>query len=160
MKKQDLKFVREQLDKKLEQYQVLKNITIPQKGWIRAIRDSLGMSMRQLADRLHVSKPRIARIEKDEIRGNLTIKSMHSIAEALNCQFVYGFVPNTTLKNTVRTQAVKIITDRMNNVSQHMLLEKQDIPNEEQNKLIEYEIEELINQYPRTLWDYRGKNYN
>jgi len=74
MKHRKLKRVREQLDETLQVFTEAANVARPIRGWIRAIRDALGMNMRQLADRLGVGQPRIVKIEHDELSGALTIK--------------------------------------------------------------------------------------
>ena len=70
MRKERTKLVREQLGAKLERLKPLRDTMPPHKGWIRAIRDALGMTGEQLAKRLGVSKKRISRIEHDEVVGD------------------------------------------------------------------------------------------
>jgi len=71
----------------------LKNIQQPQRGWIRAIRDALGVSGPQLAFRLGVSKQRISALEKAEIEGGASLNSIRQAADALDCDLVYALVP-------------------------------------------------------------------
>ncbi|MHC4212958.1 MAG: helix-turn-helix domain-containing protein [Planctomycetota bacterium] len=73
MKAKHKKLVREQLDETLRRFKPIKTLVPPPKGWIRAIRDALGMTGEQLAGRLNTNKQRIARIEQDEKLGKLTI---------------------------------------------------------------------------------------
>ncbi|MHC4952000.1 MAG: mobile mystery protein A, partial [Planctomycetota bacterium] len=94
-----------QLDAVLKAFKPLKTQTIPQKGWVRAIRDALGMSARQLASRMDVKQQRIVRIEQDEKQGRVTVNTLRKVAEAMECEFVYGFVPKESLEQTVRDQA-------------------------------------------------------
>ena len=93
MKKKNL--IREQLDASLQRFSHLRNAPPPPKGWIRAIRNALGMTAKQLANRLGVAQQAVARIENGELEGSVTIKTMRRIAERLDCVFVYGFVPLT-----------------------------------------------------------------
>ena len=83
MKHRKLKRVREQLDETLQVFVKTASIAQPIRGWIRAIRDALGMNMRQLAHRLGVSQSRIVKIEQDELSGALTIKPLENIARAI-----------------------------------------------------------------------------
>ena len=101
------KLIREQLDASLQRLRPILNVTAPPKGWIRAIRDALGMTAKQLANRLGVAQQAVARVEKEELAGSVTIKTMRRIAERLDCVFVYGFVPRTSLEETVARQAKK-----------------------------------------------------
>ena len=118
------KLIREQLDASLQRLRPILNVTAPPKGWIRAIRDALGMTAKQLANRLDVAQQAVARIEKEESAGSVTIKTMRRIAECLDCVFVYGFVPRTSLEETVARQAKKVAAQRLAQASQTMSLER------------------------------------
>jgi len=147
------KLIREQLDTTLKRFSALKAVTPPRKGWIRAIRDALGISTRQLGDRLGVSKSRITRIEQDEVRGNLTLKTMRRTADALDCVFVYGFASRKTLEDTLRKQAVQVAGKRVSRVAHTMALEDQALSENEQKKAFEAVVEELITTIPKSLWE-------
>lgn len=143
---------RQQLDNTLSDYAALKQNSPPVKGWIRAIREALGMSGKQLASRLKVSQPRIPRLEQDELSGVVSLKTMRHAAEAMDCVFIYAIVPRTTLEETVRTQARKVAESRTQRVSHSMLLEAQNLSSEEQRVSIEAAIEELVREMPKDLW--------
>ncbi len=153
MKAKQKKLAREQLDVTLKQFLPLKATVPPRKGWIRAVRDALGMSGEQLAKRLDTNKQRVSRIEQDEKLGNITVKTLRNVAEALNCEFVYSFVPKQTLEDTVRNQARIVAKKRMDRSDQMMRLEKQELGLSEKEKLMESMITEIIEKMPRTLWD-------
>lgn len=152
MKHRELKRVREQLDETLQVFVKTASIARPIRGWIRAIRDALGMNMRQLADRLGVNQSRIVRIEQDELSGALTIKTLEKIADQLDCVFVYGFAPRATLENTVRKQAACIAQERMNKISHHMYLEAQELTHHHSKAAFENMVEEIL-ESPSKLWD-------
>lgn len=147
------KLIREQLDVSLKRFSELKSVTQPKKGWIRAIRDSLGISTRQLGDRLGVNKSRITRIEQDEVGGSVTLKTMRRMADALDCVFVYGFVPRKSLEATLRDQAIHVAKKRMSRVAHTMALEDQGLSVDEQKKAFENVVDELIKAMPKTLWE-------
>src|SRR6266702_4655486 len=144
---------RQQLDKALSLFGFARNMQPPVKGWIRAVREALGMSGTQLAQRLKVSQPRIPKLEQDEVSGAVTLKTMRQAAEALDCVFVYALVPRTSLEDTVRVQARKIAVTRMQRVSHTMLLESQGLSEEEQCATLDAAVEELVREMPRDLWD-------
>jgi len=152
MRREDTKYIRQQLDAKLEKFQPLRDAIPPKKGWIRAIRDALGMTGEQLAKRIGTNKQRIARIESDEARGNVTVQTMRRVAEALDCVFVYGFIPRTSLEQTVRDRATKIAKKRMERVSQTMRLEQQELDDSEKQMSLGDAAERLINATPSILW--------
>ncbi|MFA7404607.1 MAG: mobile mystery protein A [Pelobacteraceae bacterium] len=144
---------RQQLDKTLSQFGFATGIQQPVKGWIRAVREVLGMSGTQLAQRLRVSQPRIPKLEQDELSGAVSLKTMRQAAEALDCVFVYALVPRTSLEDTVRTQARKVAVERMQRVAHSMLLESQSLGVEEQRTSIDAAVDELARETPRGLWD-------
>ena len=152
MRKKQKKIIREQLDDTLSSFSTIASINRPMKGWIRAIRDALGMNMRQFADRLGVSKSRIPRIEQDEITGSLTLKTMNRVADKLDCVFVYGFVPRTSLDNTVRKQASIVAQRRMNRLMHTMNLEAQGLSSKNAKKAFSNMIDEIIDT-PSMLWE-------
>lgn len=151
--KNKTKLIREQLDKTLKQFSPLLAINAPRKGWIRAIRDALGISTRQLGDRLEVNKSRITRIEQDEVSGSVTLKTMQRMADIFDCVFVYGFVPRKTLEDTLRKQATHIAQKSLARVSHTMALEDQGLTIEEQKKALESTVDELIRTMPKSLWE-------
>jgi len=145
--------VLQQLDKTLSLFGFSRNMQPPVKGWIRAVREALGMSGTQLAQRLKVSQPRIPKLEQDELSGAVTLKTMRQAAEALDCVFVYALVPRTSLEDTVRTQARKIAAERMQRVSHTMLLEAQGLSEDEQRASVDAAVEELVREMPKELWE-------
>ncbi len=147
------KLIREQLDASLQRLSPLLVVTAPPKGWIRAIRDALRMTAKQLANRLGVAQQAVARIEKEELAGSVTIKTMRRIAECLDCVFVYGFVPRTSLEETVSRQAKKVAAQRLAQASQTMSLENQALSRRENEQALSDLVDELIRTLPSNLWD-------
>jgi predicted DNA-binding mobile mystery protein A len=147
------KLIREQLDASLQRLSPLIGITTPPKGWIRAIRDALGMTARQVANRLGVAQQAVARIEKEELAGSVTIKTMRRVAESLDCVFVYGFVPRISLEETVSRQAKKVAAQRLALASQTMSLENQALGRRENEQALSDLVDELIRTLPSNLWN-------
>ena len=152
IRKKQKKIFREQLDDTLNRFSSIASVNRPIKGWIRAVRDALGMNMRQFAHRLGVSKSRIPRIEQDEITGSLTLKTMNRVADKLDCVFVYGFVPRTSLDNTVRKQASIVAQRRMNRLMHTMDLEAQGLLSQNAKKAFNNMVDEIIDT-PSMLWE-------
>jgi predicted DNA-binding mobile mystery protein A len=147
------KLVRDQLDETLDKLKVLKYLNPPVFGWVKAIRTGLGMSGRQLANRIGVTKQSISRIEQDEVAGAITLKTLRKVAEGLDCVLVYGFVPRTSLGNMVKERSEEVARDRLHRVNQTMTLERQEIKSESIEKIIEEDIKKMVEQMPRNLWD-------
>jgi predicted DNA-binding mobile mystery protein A len=153
MKSKYKQIARRQLDATLARFGEVKSLQFPPKGWIRAVREALGMSGKQLAVRLQVSQPRVFKLEQGEPSGALTLKTMRQVAEALDCIFVYALVPRSTLEETVRTQARAVAGERLQRVSHTMLLEAQGLSTQEQQASLDDAIDELARETPKDLWD-------
>lgn len=151
--KPNQKLIRKQLDSTLQEFKRMSSISIPRKGWIRAVRNALGMSGPQIAQRMQVSKQRIQRIEKDEVLGSTTLRTMRQAAEALNCFFVYSIVPQGSLEEIVQEQARTIAVERLSRASQTMKLEGQELGNADMQDSLDNLIEELIAKEQSQLWD-------
>lgn len=151
--KTNRKLMREQLQSSLSRFQPLRDAGIPSKGWIRAIRTALGMSGRQLAERMGVTKQRASDIEKQELDGSATIKTLRKNAEALDCFFVYGFIPKTSLEETVRTRARQVAKKRLAETSHTMALEAQSLSTDENQRVLREMVDDLVDAVPSTLWD-------
>ena len=114
------------------------------------------MTGKQLADRLSVRQPRIPILEKDEISGAVSLKTMRQAAEALDCVFVYALVPRSTLENTIREQVRQIAIERMKRTTHTMILEDQQLQEPERQKMLQSMIEDLVREMPKELWSVKS----
>lgn len=142
-----------QLETTLDRLDCLRIVQRPAKGWLQAIREALGMSGRQFAQRLGVSPPWVTNLEKKELTGSVTIKAMRQAAEAMDCVFVYALMPRETLSAILRKRAEILAGKRLAHVSHTMLLEDQQLSVSEQKKAFESEVETLLRDMPKELWD-------
>jgi predicted DNA-binding mobile mystery protein A len=144
----------QQLNNKMGNFALLKQVAIPPTGWIKAIRTAIGMSMQQLGKKLSVSKQAILDIEKREKSGSITIKSLKEIARALDMQLVYGFVPNDgSLDALIEKKATELATKIVLRTSNTMKLENQGNTNTRIEKAIKERAEAFKNEMPKILWD-------
>jgi predicted DNA-binding mobile mystery protein A len=125
----------------------------PPKGWIRAVRDALGMTTAQLAKRLGVSQPRVVELEQSEVSGSVTLHTLQRAAEALGCRFVYVLVPEKPLAETVRTRAEVVAERQLTSVQQTMRLENQSVSNKAASDRVRNQIIEELLRRPARLWD-------
>jgi predicted DNA-binding mobile mystery protein A len=77
----------------------------PGRGWIRTIRDALGMSGFDLAVRMGVTQPRVRQLERAEANGSITLGSLDRAAAAMRCRLCYVLVPEEPLVSMVHAQA-------------------------------------------------------
>lgn len=148
----DKKLIREQLSQKLEKLKSLRKLTVPSVGWIKTIRESLGMTTYDLAERADIDQSRISRIESAESRGEIKLSTLKNIADALGVQFVYGFVPEEDLEQMVREQAKKIALKRMDRLNHTMKLEEQNLDEKERKKALEDLVEKILVEDPQNFW--------
>jgi len=153
MKPQHKRLIQEQLETTLDRLSSVRDAQRPARGWLRAIREALGMSGKQFARRLGVSAPWVTTLEKKELVGSVTIKTMRQAAEALDCVFVYAVVPRDSLAEIVRRRAEILAKKRLAMVSHSMLLEAQQLSESEQQKALTQEVNELILEMPKELWE-------
>jgi predicted DNA-binding mobile mystery protein A len=115
------------LDIQLKPLRDMDALVRPGRGWIRAIREAIGMTTGQFAKRLGVSQPRIAALERAEAHGVVTLKSLRQAAEALDCDLVYALVPKTSLEQAVKDRAHHIAERQLARTDQTMRLENQAV---------------------------------
>ncbi len=144
----------EQLDKKLSKFAQIEPDVIPQVGWIKAIRTSLNISLRQLAKMLKKSSPTVKELEEREAEKNITLKKLAEVGEALNLRLVYGFVPqNGSLEKYIEKRAYKIAEEIVMRTSHTMKLEDQENSEVRLKKAIRDRAEMIKNELPKYLWD-------
>ena len=152
MRKNKLQF--QQLNEKMLQLAGMKHVIVPPIGWIKAIRNGIGMSMEQLGKKLSITKQGVMDMEKREKEGAITIKSMQEIAKAIDMQFVYGFLPKAgSLEQMIEYRALEIATKIVQRTSTSMKLEDQVNSKERIENAIKERASEIINRTPKILWD-------
>lgn len=144
---------RQHLDARFTKLKTADLFARPALGWVRAIRDSLGMTAAQLAARLGVSQPRVIALEKGEVRGRLTLQTLEKAAAALDCTLVYALVPNRSLDAIVRDQAAKLAKERLTAVDHSMRLEDQGVTPVDAKRHQDRLIDEILRTEGRRLWD-------
>ncbi len=151
MKTETRKRARERLDERLALLKPAERFRAPPKGWVRAIRDALGMSGVQFARRLNVQPPSVAALEASEESGTIQLKTLRRAAEALDCTLVYALVPNDSLEGAVRARARKIAMRDLGRVAHTMKLEAQETSGAGTDERLEAYIRDKVKE--RDLWD-------
>ena len=105
MKNELRQHARQRIDERLTGLKPEDRFTPPPKGWIRAIRDALGMTGVQLAKRLRVRPQTVEALEKSEASGSIQLGTLRRAAAALDCTLVYALVPDSSLEGAVATRA-------------------------------------------------------
>jgi predicted DNA-binding mobile mystery protein A len=123
----------------------------PGGGWIRAVREALGMSTAQLGRRLGVTRQAVLSLERSELDDGIRISSLRRAAEAMDCHLVYAFVPHTSLEESVQQQAMRVAAAELRRVDQTMLLEAQRVDDNEASQQLRERATALVGN--RRLWD-------
>ena len=148
----DKKLIREQLDNKLSKLREFAIQGLTSIGWIKTIREALGMTSKDLASRVGVNQSRIIHMEQAEVDGNIKISTMKKIADALEMDFVYAFVPRTSLNEMVREQARKLALKKMERLDHTMRLEMQELSVEEKEKALKDMIDRILIDERKDIW--------
>jgi predicted DNA-binding mobile mystery protein A len=144
----------QQLNSKTLKFAPLAEVSMPPTGWIKAIRTALGMSMQQLASRLNITKQGIMDIERREKDGSITIKSLRTIAQAMDMRLVYGFVPNDgSLEALIEKRANELATRIVMRTAATMKLEDQSVSTQRLEEAIKQRTLSLCHDMPKILWD-------
>lgn len=150
--RQSTPIVRRQLDRQFEAMGSSLRFTPPSGGWIRNLRQALGMRLIDLADRMDITEGTVRDIEKSEERGSITLERLRRAAEAMDCRLVYVVIPNSSLEKTFGRQVRRWAEKVVGRTSATMDIERQSMDPGE----IKQQLEELIQDYtrnpPRELW--------
>ena len=144
----------QQLNSKMLAFASLQKVAPPPTGWIKAIRNAIGMSMLQLGKRLSITKQSVQDIERREKDGSISIKALREAARALDMQLIYGFVPNDgSLEALIDRKAKELATQIVQRTSNSMKLEDQENSKQRIEKAIEERATIIKNEMPKALWD-------
>lgn len=141
---------RDRLDSKLASIKPIDRFTRPPKGWVRAIRDALGMTGAQLGKRLGMTAQGIVSLERSEAGGTIQLNTLRRAAEAMDCVLVYVLVPRTSLTEMVDQRAREIALKALGRVSHSMALEDQQVDRDLEKRIQTY-VETALRD--RDLWE-------
>lgn len=141
---------RERLDSKLASIKPIDRFAMPPKGWVRAIRDAIGMTGAQLARRLGMTAQGIVSLERSEASGKIQLNTLRRAAEAMDCIVVYALVPKTSLTEMVDRRARELALRALQRVSHSMALEDQQVDRDLEKRVQTY-IDTALRD--RDLWE-------
>lgn len=146
---------RRQLDQKLTSPTKLAEMPSFKRGFVREIREALGISSTQLARLVGVSQPAIVKLEKGERDGTVSLNTLAKVAEALDCKLVYALVPKSSLDDILLARAREVAAGIMEKIS---VADTNALPVVEKNsQLIEGIASEMVRNLDKRLWDEAGK---
>ncbi|PCJ00928.1 MAG: transcriptional regulator [Alphaproteobacteria bacterium] len=128
-------------------------LEVPSEGWLAVVRKALGMSVVQLAKRRGVTRNQISKLERTELQGAVTLRTMQNMAEAMDCRFVYAVVPRDDVETLIDKQARKKALKLVSKAGQHMALEAQSLSNEQMRFELDRLTQELKDKPPTDFWE-------
>jgi len=143
---------RRQLDKRFNALRNADSFARPPRGWIRAIREALGMTTSQLGRRIGVTQSRAFDIEKAEVSGRITLDSLERAAHALDCRLVYALVPRQDLESMAVERAMVLARKRLRSTSHSMALEAQRLDREDEEHQVRELAKRLLEKPGSVLW--------
>lgn len=124
----------------------------PPKGWIKALREGLGMPASYLARVMGVEQSTIKRYEEAEASGVISLKTLQKVANALGCELKYALVPKVPLDQIIEERATQVAEERIKSVTHTMALENQSTLRDEQATLLADQVKSILNGSRRELW--------
>lgn len=124
----------------------------PRGGWIRAIREALGMPRHELGRRMGVGEKRVVQLEQGEAQGKVSMDSLARAAEALDCELVVALLPRRPLEQTVNHRRMQLAASWLKSRAlDTMAMENQTVSLDDLPSQLVREIEQ---QFPdERLWD-------
>ena len=138
--------------------QVAASQSLPQRppaGWLRAIREALGLPTAALAARLGITASGVRKLEQAEATEAITLGTLRRVAEALDCELQYALVPRRPLREMRWQQALHLAQQWQQRASRTMALEAQLVatPSAAANERLEAMAQEILRTSGTRLWD-------
>ena len=148
------KLILEQIDRKILLLKKIEDLTIPASGWIYAIRMALGISLRQLGNKMGITPQSVKEMEVRELNGTISLNVLKQFGKALDLKLVYGYIPkHDSLEMIIEKRAGEIAREIVSRTSASMKLEDQENSPRRIRKAIEDKTNEIKLEMPRYLWD-------
>ncbi len=138
----------------------LERFIVPKLGWIKTLRTALSMSGASLARRLGLQRSSVAYLEQAESDGNITLKKLRQVANAMDCELIYAIVPKPTKDNPqpliddiIHKQARVKASNIVQQASTQMMLESQQLSKTALKKEVERLAKQLADDMPKNFWE-------
>lgn len=142
----------QQLEDRLQPYRPALGSSRPAGGWIRAIREALGMTQRQLAQRVGRKPQTILDLQAREAAQTIQLNTLRELADAMGCELVYAIVPRQPFDAILEERARSVARETLRRTGHSMELERQGLGVREQERALERELERLLAGSRRKLW--------
>nr|WP_314562244.1 helix-turn-helix domain-containing protein [uncultured Pseudomonas sp.] len=141
-----------QVERAIEPFNAVKNTSAPPGGWLRAIRESLGRSLRTQAEIAGVSSVTLTKSERAETEDRISLAQLRKLAAALDCELIYGLVPKKPLHEVIQDRAELMAKQEILGVAHSMSLEDQRPSDAFIERQIDERRKELLDGSWARLW--------
>ena len=149
----ELNYLRlEQLQASLDAFGVLRAKRFPARGWLKEIREALGLTERQQASRVGVTGAALHKSEQSEADERISLGQLRKMADHVDCDLVYALVPRKPLTEVVQRRAQQLANEEVRGVAHTMSLEDQRPTDERIQKQVARRSEELLRGKWSELW--------
>jgi predicted DNA-binding mobile mystery protein A len=116
-----------QLDQGLKSLRAARGLARPANGWLRTVREALGLTLDNVGKHSRNSRTDIRAFELAEARDRITLASLRKVAAAMGCELVYTLVPkaNATFEQLAEAPIRDEARKRVLAVEHSMALEGQ-----------------------------------
>lgn len=142
----------EQLQAAVKAYRILLTKRVPSRGWLKEIREALGRTERQQAERLGISGSALHKAETSEVEERISLAQLRKMADGLDCELVYALIPRKPLTEVVQERALQLASEEVHGVTHSMSLEDQRPTDERIQKQVNRRAEELLRGKWSKLW--------
>lgn len=149
-----MKLIIKQLDSYFKTISKIQNSDIPKEGWLKSIRQAIGMSTTQLANKLGITRQSVTEIEQREADGSITLKNLKEAANAMDLKLIYVLIPKDgTLEMLIDRKARELATRIVKRTSHTMKLEDQENSAGRIKDAIAERTNLIKNESLKILWD-------
>ncbi|WP_223270901.1 helix-turn-helix domain-containing protein [Subsaximicrobium wynnwilliamsii] len=112
------------------------------------------MTRNQLSTKLNLTKGAVQKIEEREAAGQISLNKLKDVGNALDMQFVYGFVPKDgSIQNLIDIKAKNLAKKIVSRTNQTMTLENQGIDKRKIDDSISNLANDIERELRKSLWD-------
>lgn len=144
---------RRHLEQRLKSLAPFAKVPPPPSGWIKALRESLGMTARQLGAHLGMSGAAATMLEQRERSRAITLRDLDRAAAVLNCRVAYALIPVDGLEATLRARAEAAAAQLAGKAQHAMNLEAQPVDRAEHGTQREALAKMLADTLDSRLWE-------